>query len=164
MLSKKTTSKENSNNKKLNPEELSIYQLISDIRKATDHAIYKETDHLDLSKSYRNLLIHISNNDGATQLDISRALNLTAPTISISLRKMEDEGLVTRKTDPNDLRQTRVFLTEKGRKADTVIRQKNVEIEKNALSCLSDQEKEMLKAILTKVRNNVIVQTGKFFN
>ena len=163
MSARQNSSKNLYNGKKKNLDELSVYKLITDIYKATSGVIKRETDDLDLPDGYRNLINRLSGNDGMTQLDIAKATGLTPPTISVTLRKMEAAGLVTRKTDQNDLRQTRVFLTDKGRKANKAIAIKTDQLSKLAIECLSKQEQDTLKNLLIKVRNNVIPPSDKYF-
>lgn len=163
MSARQNSSKNLYNGKKKNLDELSVYKLITDIYKATSGVIKRETDDLDLPDGYRNLINRLSGNDGMTQLDIAKATGLTPPTISVTLRKMEAAGLVTRKTDQNDLRQTRVFLTDKGRQADKAIAIKTEQLSKLAIECLSKQEQDTLKNLLIKVRNNVIPPSDKYF-
>jgi DNA-binding MarR family transcriptional regulator len=53
--------------------------------------------------------------DGRMPGDIARALQLTQPTITNTLQRLEARGLIRLQTDPKDARAKRVFLTEAGR-------------------------------------------------
>ena len=65
--------------------------------------------------SARLIMRELSREDGVSQLQLTRLTHLKAPTVSVTLRKMEEEGLVLRECDPNDRRAVRVLLTEQGR-------------------------------------------------
>ena len=49
-----------------------------------------------------------------TQLELVNLTQLKAPTISITLRNMEREGIVRREKNDVDRRETHVYITEKG--------------------------------------------------
>lgn len=109
-----------------------------------------------LSRGYRQILFHLSREDGVTQLRLVQLTRLKAPTVSVALVKMEEHGLVKRAADEKDLRQVRVYLTPKGRELDDLIRQKSRETEEMMLAGLSDSETEQLKSTLRKILGNMI--------
>jgi len=104
--------------------------------------------HLVLS----TLAIH----DGIHQLDLVRQTHLRPPTVSVILRKMEEEGLVERRSDPDDLRAVRVYLSEKGRALDRENIERIKRLDAIALRDLSEQEIDVLMALLPKIRNNLL--------
>lgn len=109
-----------------------------------------------IQKSGKIIMIELAKKDGRTQLDLSRATHLKAPTVSISLGKLEREGYVKRQPDEYDLRATRVFLTEKGRSLDDEIKRRITEEESYVTAALTDEEKETLVKILTKIKKNIL--------
>lgn len=110
--------------------------------------------HLVLS----TLAIH----DGIHQLDLVRQTHLRPPTVSIILRKMEEEGLVERRSDPDDLRAIRVYLSEAGRALD----KENIErikcLDTVALDGLSAQEIDLLMTLLPKIRDNLLCKREEY--
>ncbi len=46
--------------------------------------------------------------------EIARALNLSAPTVSVGIRHLEDAGFIERRPHPSDKRAVQFFLTPKG--------------------------------------------------
>ena len=80
--------------------------------------IKKETEAIGVKNTYRPLLSALYNEDGGTQLSLAQRTGIKAPTVSITLRKMEKEGIVDRVVDESDLRKTHVYLTEKGNDTD----------------------------------------------
>lgn len=130
--------------------------LINEIAKMFDEKMSYETERFGMSGGYRRMLFHLSREDGLTQLDLVKRTHLTAPTVSVSLKKMEKEGLVIRKTDDIDLRQIRVYLTEKGRELDSLILKKSKENEEDMHVDISDEEWENLRKTLVKVFKNML--------
>lgn len=114
-----------------------------------------------LQKSSRLLMIELARRDGVTQLDLVRATHLKAPTISVTLQKLEKDGFIERKTDSYDLRAMRVYLTEKGINYNRVIVKKVRNEEEGVLSCLTESENRQLMKLLLKIKENMIEDCEK---
>ena len=106
--------------------------------------------------SCRMLLRSLGHMEGCTQLDLVKETHLKPPTVSVTLKKLEENGFVERKTDEHDLRAIRVFLTDKGRKLNesTIARCKMAD--DIFMSDISEEEVEILLRVLTKMRNNML--------
>lgn len=104
----------------------------------------------------RMVLSWLAANDGITQRDVVDATHLKPPTVSVILCKMEEEGMVERRQNPDDKRQTRVYLTEYGKRVDAECIAKIKETDEIAFSCLSDDEYATLMRLLGKMRENLI--------
>lgn len=119
----------------------------------------RECDELDgvMTQHGAHLVMAIlSSADGINQLELVRRTHLSAPTVSVILKRMEAEELVTRESDPDDLRSIKVYLTEKGRALD----EKNIgnikKIDALALCDVSDVEIDLLMRLLPKLRDNLL--------
>ena len=134
------------------PERVSM--LIHDISRITMDRIRLNCP--ELQRSCRLIMMELAYKDNITQLDLVRATHLKAPTVSVSLQKMEREGLVSRCQDQEDLRATRVFLTEKGRALDRQIVSKIIEQDDEVEKCLTEDEKKILMDLLRKIRSNLL--------
>ncbi len=102
------------------------------------------------------VLAFLAAGDGTTQLELVRSTHLKAPTVSVILKKMEEEGIVRRECDKYDGRAVRVFLTEHGREIDREHIKLIKTVDSSALAGLSESECDTLMTLLTKIRNNLI--------
>ncbi len=136
--------------------ELNPCMLVNEISKLFQDRMAKSTESLGFKNGYRQILRHLAHEDGITQIDLVRMTHLKAPTISVTLKKMEEEGLVRRETDKIDQRQTHVYLTEKGRKTERAFFEKILETEQIMFEGLTTDETEILRLLLTRVRNNLL--------
>ena len=130
--------------------------LIGEISKLFHDKMRRNSDDLGFKTGYRQILRFLAHEDGVTQVDIARHAHFTAPTVSVTLKKMEDEGLIRRKTDKNDTRRTRVFITEKGREWESLLFEKVLDCENILMRGLSEEEKNELCRLLQKVRENIL--------
>lgn len=129
--------------------------LINEISKLFGNHMRKHDDPT-LNTSFRHILFHLAHRDGRTQLELAKLTHLKPPTVSVSLAKLEADGYVERATDPEDHRQTRVYLTEKGHDVHRRIHAAIEEIEAKVTESLTEQERADLLNLLLKLRNNLI--------
>ena len=104
----------------------------------------------------RLVLSVLAVNDGVSQREVVEMTHLKAPTVSVILRKMEDEGMVERKRNPSDKRETRVHLTEYGKEVDMRGIAKIKETDALALRGLESDEYELLMKLLGKMKDNLL--------
>lgn len=109
---------------------------------------------------YRAILMELSHLESATQYELARRTHLTAPTVSVTLQKMEHDGYITRTPDENDLRQMRVSLTEKGKAAEADNRARANALEQTLLAGLTDEERAQLSALLSTMETNLHQTVG----
>ena len=139
----------------LSPEEMSIQVLIGEIAKYTCNALSTKSDDLGVAVGFRSILFFLGINDGVTQLELARLTGLKPPTVSVSLQKMENEGLVARVDDKDDLRKTIVTLTDKGRDICDKISEAYLGCSEAVTEALDEKEQETLKSLLVKICKNI---------
>lgn len=67
-----------------------------------------------LSSGHPRVLFHLAHEPGLTQKALADAMEIAAPTLSVSVRRMEAAGLVERRPDNKDARVQRLYLTPEG--------------------------------------------------
>ena len=70
---------------------------------------------MDLHPGQELLLMHLLDRDGQTQSELLESVGLDHSTVSKSLRRMQDAGLLVREPAAHDRRVMVVHLTDKGR-------------------------------------------------
>ena len=132
--------------------------LINEISKLFHDELRRNSEELGFKSGYRQILRFLSHEDGVTQVDIARNSHFTAPTVSVTLKKMEDEGLISRKTDKNDTRRTRVFITEKGREWESKLFTTAMDCEEILVRGFSAEEIEEFDRLLKKAKENMLAE------
>lgn len=87
--------------------------------------IFKESE---LHPKQVPLLCILDEDEGMSQKEISQKLNISPPTVAVSIKRLERAGFLERKTDEKDQRKSRIYLTEEGR---DMIRKSKAYIEEN---------------------------------
>ena len=103
----------------------------------------------------RIVLAHLAVKGKMNQLDLVKLTHLKAPTVSILLRRMEEEGFVAREQDPGDRRAMLVTLTEKGRRFDSEHLGRITTNDHLAMHGIEGEDEQRLTALLLRIRDNL---------
>ena len=91
-----------------------------------------------------------------SQRELVELTHLRAPSISAILKKMEEAALVERRSNPEDLREIRVSLTDAGKELDRKILLHLSDSDARAIEGLSEEELALLMRLLARVRDNLL--------
>lgn len=100
------------------------------------------------------LLYYLSQQDGQTVSELVRNIFVQHATISNMITRMVTNGLVTKVKDSYDMRVSRIFLTEKGKKAMKKVEEVWYTLEEQTLEGLSTEEQIILRRLLQDVLKN----------
>ncbi|NCU27014.1 MarR family transcriptional regulator, partial [Candidatus Nomurabacteria bacterium] len=121
--------------------------LLKHTERAVGSVIRGHLEQLGMKRSFGPVLMVISRREGMTQNELAVHMHVTAPTISVVIRNMEDNGLVEKKCDTGDQRQFKLYMTEKGRqlwdKTDRIF----AAVNDSLLSCLEGGEEKLLRRL-----------------
>ncbi|MCM3081388.1 MULTISPECIES: MarR family transcriptional regulator [Brevibacillus] len=98
------------------------------------------------------ILLRLAKTDGLIQKDLAEHILIKPASLTTMLTRMEKSGMVTRQTDSQDQRISRVFLTEKGHRAALAVKEVMRDLEKKCFENFSDEEKELFKSMLLKIQ------------
>ena len=115
-----------------------------------------EADGAMTQESARQIMRVLAHEDGCSQLDLVRRTHLKPPTVSISLKRLEAEGLVRRVTDDMDMRVVRVYLSEGGRAHNERVRERLKCIDATLMQGFSEDETDCLLQFLERMRDNIL--------
>lgn len=117
--------------------------------------ICAELERVGMRYSYRHIMKPLMENDSLTQLELVKITGLKAPTISITLRNMERDGVVRREKNDNDRRETHVYITDKGKKMYAKVLVILDKAEKSMLKGLTEKELKAMRTVLNKMSANL---------
>lgn len=108
-----------------------------------------------LFSGQQHIILLLKHNEGLTVSQIAKATGVATATTSVSVKRMEKAGFITRKADENDARITKLYLTEKGKAAPDNIKAKMDSQEQFITNGLTDEEVLLLSDLLDKVISNL---------
>lgn len=110
---------------------------------------------IDLYPGQEFLLLNLWPKDGLTHTEVAENLCVQPATVTRMLDRLVKSGLVQRRTDVDDQRVSRVYLTEKGQELLQPIEQVWLELEELSFANLTLEERLLLRRILIQVNGNL---------
>lgn len=101
------------------------------------------------------ILMLLYKNDGMSQKEMARALNLSPATMTVTLKHMEKAGLVLREMDEHDQRILRVHLSEKGREMCETGESRIGVVTAELLEGFTLEEQQQLNEYLGRIARNM---------
>ena len=101
------------------------------------------------------ILMLLYKNDGMSQKEMARALNLSPATMTVTLKRMEKAGLVLREMDEHDQRILRVHLSEKGREMCETGESRIGVVTAELLEGFTLEEQQQLNESLARIARNM---------
>lgn len=110
---------------------------------------------LGLTRAQWRVLIHLTAREGANQRELAEILEIDVVTLGRHIDRLERDGWLERRPDPNDRRVWRLHLTDRSRPTLVQMRALAEEIEATALAGITEEENRVLIDVLTRIKANV---------
>ena len=102
------------------------------------------------------LLMHLYHSkDAPSQKEIANRFNISPAAVAVSLKKLENEGYISRIPSENDNRYNQITITQKGKGVVDMTKEILDGLDERSFGSLSDKEKETLASLLDKVIDNL---------
>lgn len=117
---------------------------------------------LGLTPSQWKIILALSMTDGLTQKEIADRIYVDGSTLVPIIDKMEENGLVERKSDSKDRRINRIFLTKKSESTVNSIVETILQLRKIIYRGISENDLDLVKTTLkTIIKNSENAAAGK---
>jgi DNA-binding MarR family transcriptional regulator len=133
----------------------SINYLFNQVFNAYRLNLEKSLNSIGLHSGQVFILIILWTEDGLSQNEIAKKLNLSPPTINKMIKSLIESGFLNSKKSEADGRVTNIFLTEKGYEVKPRVLEIWQELERDIYSNLTETEKMILHQILDKTLQNL---------
>jgi len=101
------------------------------------------------------ILLQLWIEEGIPQSQLAASMEVEPPTATKMLQRMERTGLIERRTDPEDARVSRVYLTARGRALEQPVLNVWKQLEAQTVAGLSLTEQALLHRLLMQVLTNL---------
>ena len=117
--------------------------------------VEKRISALGIHPSQHHLLMCISGNGVCTQNSIADAMEISAATVTVSLKKLEKGGYIEKRISPEDGRSNLIVLTPKGE--EVVVQSKKLfeEVDRKMFETMTEVEQEQLHQYMERIINNL---------
>lgn len=120
----------------------------------------KMFDQYGLNKSQAGILFMLHHEESISgnplsQKELAKKLNVTAPSITSVIQKMERAEFIKRKPDEKDQRIMRLYLDEKGKACIAHVKEVTMKMDEIMFRGISQEEKLLLRRILIQMFENL---------
>jgi DNA-binding MarR family transcriptional regulator len=135
----------------------SLFAQICRLKHARVHTLLEA---LGLYRGQPSVLQALWEQEGLMHTELARRLRVQPATITKMLQRMEKTGFVERRSDPDDHRVSRVYLTEAGRAVRADVQQVWCRLEREAFAGFTHNEQVLLRRFFLHIRDNLNRVTG----
>ena len=133
----------------------SIGYVVNHLSRVMTQALNDAIKDFGVSPGQVPVLMCLWEQDGLTQRELYERVNIEQATMSNTLKRMERDGLVRRKPDPNDRRAARILLTAKAKKLEAKVSDAIKDVNKTALGKLKKKDKKCLMDLMGTMIDNL---------
>ncbi len=144
-----------SNNNFISRDGSRFVESLNEVSYLYGELVCRDMEKIGMRYSYRHILKPLMENKTLTQLELVNLTGQKAPTVSITLRNMENDGIVRREKNSIDRRETHVYITDKGKKMYKKVLSALEKADKAILNGISESELESLVSVLEKMKENI---------
>ncbi len=101
------------------------------------------------------VLFEVGAHEGISQSELAGRLEVSPPTMTNLLKRMEKSGLILRQRNSEDARYAKVFLTDKGQEMVVKAHQLEKQMDDITFAGLSNEEMATLTRLLDRVHANL---------
>lgn len=101
------------------------------------------------------MLASLARNEGINQGGLAQLLEVEPITLSRMVDRLTEAGLIERRADPNDRRAWKLYLTAEAQPLVGTMRAQAMELNEHALEGFSADERESLRHLLERMRENL---------
>ena len=137
------------------PERKRLFHLIGKVCGRNYRRMHDMLDALGLYHGQPPVLDALWQNDGITQSELACKLHRSPSTITKTIQRMEKAGFVERRSDPEDERVSRVYLTGAGHDIRSDVENVWHTVANMAFADFTDEELTQFHALLRRLYQNL---------
>ncbi len=135
--------------------EQSIGLLLVQICRAHRNRVATALNQLRMHAGQDHVLHRLAISEGTTQAALADAVCVDASTITRTLSRLERDGIVVRRANPDDARELQVYLTERGRTLVQPVVDIWTDAEERLVNHLNRAERTLFRRLLVQVLDNL---------
>ena len=148
---------------KLDPRTMTLGQLMGQVCRLSGDRMRVVMERIGLHRGQGLVLLHLWHRDGMAQQEIARAKHVSPASVTNMLKRMERDGWIERRRDPQDERVMRVYLTEKAQAVREEAHASFHQIDDEIAGALTEDERTEFRRLLLKVFGQLAPASGRGF-
>ena len=119
------------------------------------HAVLRMED-MELNPSQAGILVILNSHGRLSQRQLAQKIGITPPSMTVTLRKLEELGFIHKEPDEKDQRIIRIRLSEAGKECIEKLKSIMDEMEEILYQGFSVEEKLLFRRLLLAMRENLL--------
>ena len=140
--------------------EKSIQSLIMEISRMYMEKCFVKLKKVGIHPRQIPILAVLYRRDGCSQKELAQELDVKPPTVTVSIQRLEKNGLLIRRQDEKDQRVSRIYLSDAGNAIIKEGMQMAREGEKKILSGFSESERCLMRRFCEQSKENIAAMPG----
>lgn len=136
--------------------ENTLTYLLTPISNAYWVNLEKAMNEINLHSGQVFVLISLWKQDGQSQIELSKNLNLAPPTVNKMVKSLVETDFVRSQRGTTDTRLVQVFLTDKGNEYRSLIEEQWLKLEVRTLMSFTETERLILFQLFGKLKENLL--------
>jgi DNA-binding MarR family transcriptional regulator len=129
--------------------------LVSDVARMLRENFRITAPELGLTLAQARVLVHLSRNEGISQVALSSILEIQPITLLRQIDRLEKVQLIERRAHPSDRRAQQLYLTPRSQALVTRIFERSAQDQERVMAGLNDAERTQLQAWLMRIKANL---------
>ncbi len=138
-----------------------IHQLMDRVSHMFFSRHFSLLEQIDVHPGQVPLLLTVRDESGLSQKELANKLFVSAPTITVSMKRLENAGLIEKTPDEKDARIMRVYITQKGIETAQELRSITEKLEEEMFEGFTIEEKIVFRRLLLQIRDNLLKNSDK---
>ncbi|MBI9013152.1 MAG: MarR family transcriptional regulator [Clostridiales bacterium] len=126
----------------------SIFKWLSIVMRNTHKHINHQMDDLKIGRGQHQYLLTLYHHNGVSQEELSKMLGIDKGTTARAVKKLVDNGYISREVDENDKRAFKLYVTEKAEGYRTKFFEIADEWEATLLEGISEEHRQIIKTAM----------------
>jgi DNA-binding MarR family transcriptional regulator len=122
---------------------------------------YKIFQELGIHPGQLPVIATLNKKEGLSMRELADELHIKPPTVTVTIQRLEKNGVVCKQTDAKDQRISRLYLTEKGKNLDKKIQAMAQTSEQILTAGFTEAEQEQMKQYFRRMVNNLVEASGR---
>ncbi|MCP5357354.1 MAG: MarR family transcriptional regulator [Pseudomonadales bacterium] len=132
---------------------------IHDVARLLRLAFDRQAAGTGLTRAQWSVLAHLHRSNGVQQKTLATLMDITPITLARHLDRLEADGWIERRDDPEDRRAKRVFLNPSSEPMFAMMSELGQNVRLQAMQGVSAADEECFMQVLLRVRSNLCVAT-----
>lgn len=139
-----------------NIEEASIFIVLHHLLHLSKYQAMKRMETLGLKPSQAGILFILNCEGGISQRQLADKIGIRPPSMTVALRKLEEQGYIRKEPDAKDQRIIRIELSGRGKECIEELEGIMKDMEEMLYQGITPEERMLLRRLILEMRENLL--------